>query len=45
MSCMTEGYRKLQEGLTRALKLKHKVRPVTETKILVTDKAVDISQS
>jgi hypothetical protein len=45
MSCMTEGYRKLQEDLTRALKLKHKVRPVTETKILVTDKAVDISQS
>lgn len=37
MSCMTQGYRSLQNGITRALKMRHKVRPVAEINILVTD--------
>jgi hypothetical protein len=37
MSCMTQGYANLQNGITRALRLKHKVRPVAEAQILVTD--------
>lgn len=37
MSCMTQGYANLQSDMTRALKLKHKVRPVAEAQILVTD--------
>jgi hypothetical protein len=34
---MTQGYANLQNGITRALRLKHKVRPVAEAQILVTD--------
>ncbi len=45
MSCMTQGYRSLQSGITRALKMQHKVRPVAETKILVTDSPLSITES
>ncbi|MDP6853906.1 MAG: DUF4384 domain-containing protein [Arenicellales bacterium] len=45
MSCMTQGYRQLQNDLTRALKLKFKVRPVAELKILITEKDLTETRS
>jgi len=45
MSCMTLGYRSLQNGITRALKMQHKVRPVAEVKILVADTVRSNSES
>jgi len=41
MSCMTQGYAELQSGISRALKLTHKVRPVAEVKILVTNQSLN----
>ena len=35
VSCLEDNYRKLTETLTRALKMKYRVRPASEVKILV----------
>jgi len=42
---MVGGYPEFQRQLTRALKVRRKVRPVAETKILVTDRPFSITEN